>query len=287
MSTDRIHRARSDDGTEIAGRVHGQGPPLVLVHGQADDGELDWAGLLQHLTDRFTCYVPSTRGRGLSGQHPDLAPERRVEDITAFVDSLDEPVIVLGTSHGGMLALGAAARSAAVAAAVAYEPPAPEALGEDEAQRLEQPTEAMARAVTAGDLTDAMRSFVEFVVNDDEMAAFETIGYLGTTAKYAPILLEELQLEAEPGAFSPTTPSMLAEITAPVLLLHGSRTPLRWFADAVQHVADHISDAEVREIAGAGHAGPIIRPEAIADEVLSFLTSAPHASVPHAAAASA
>jgi hypothetical protein len=32
---DRIHRTVSTDGTEIVGSVHGQGPPLVLVHGSA------------------------------------------------------------------------------------------------------------------------------------------------------------------------------------------------------------------------------------------------------------
>jgi pimeloyl-ACP methyl ester carboxylesterase len=286
MSTETIHRAYSDDGTEIAGRVHGQGPALVLVHGQADDGELDWAGLLPYLTDRFTCYVPSTRGRGLSGEHPDLSPERRLEDITAFVDSIGEPVALLGTSHGGMLALGAAARSSAVAAAVAYEPPAPEALSEEEAQLFEEPTDAMVRAVTEGRMTDAMRSFVEFVVNDDELAAFHAVDYVGTTAKYAPILLEELQLDAQPGAFSPTAPSVLAEITAPVLLLYGTRTPLRWFTDAVHHVADHVTGADVRELTGAGHAAPILQPEAIADEVIRFLASTPTTHAPHAAAAS-
>jgi hypothetical protein len=34
-----VHRTISADGTEIAGRVHGQGPPLVLVHGGLGDGE--------------------------------------------------------------------------------------------------------------------------------------------------------------------------------------------------------------------------------------------------------
>jgi hypothetical protein len=35
---DRIHRVVSDDGTEIAGRLRRQGPPLVIVHGGLGDG---------------------------------------------------------------------------------------------------------------------------------------------------------------------------------------------------------------------------------------------------------
>ena len=67
MSEERIQRAVSVDGTEIAGRVLGQGPPLVLVHGGWGDGEVAWEALLPHLTDRFTCYLPSTRGRDCPG----------------------------------------------------------------------------------------------------------------------------------------------------------------------------------------------------------------------------
>ena len=143
----------------------------------------------------------------------------------------------------------------------------------------------MARAVTAGRMTDAMRGFGAFVCNDDELAALHAVDYVDTTAKYAPTLLTELEPEAQPGAFSPTNPTLLAQITAPALLLRGTRTPLRWFTDAVRHVADHVPHAEVREITGAGHAGPILRAEAIADEVVRFLASTPTAHGSHAAAA--
>ncbi|HZO68835.1 MAG TPA: alpha/beta fold hydrolase, partial [Kribbellaceae bacterium] len=85
MKEKRIQRAVSADGTKIVGRVVGHGPALVLVHGGIGHGDLAWEALLPHLTDRFTCYLPSTRGRGLSGDHPDHTPPRLVEDVTAFV----------------------------------------------------------------------------------------------------------------------------------------------------------------------------------------------------------
>src|SRR6266508_3654173 len=73
-ANERIHRAVSADGTEIAGRVQGLGPPLILVHGAYGDGEIAWKALLPYLTDRYTCYLPSTRGRGLSSDNPDHSP---------------------------------------------------------------------------------------------------------------------------------------------------------------------------------------------------------------------
>lgn len=118
-----------------------------------------------------------------------------------------------------------------------------------------------------------------------EVATLCAAGYVESASKYAPTLLEEVTLETKPKAFSPTDPSILSEITAPVLLLHGTRTPLRWFTDAVSHVAAHVADATVREIPGAGHGGPLLESEAVADELVGFLVSSPAANETHTAAA--
>ncbi|HUP70798.1 MAG TPA: hypothetical protein VM142_13435 [Acidimicrobiales bacterium] len=91
MSENRIHRARSADGTEIAGRVFGDGPPLVLVQPPGVDPDIAFEALLPHLAERFTCYLPSIRGREPSGDNPDHSPPRLQEDINAFVDSIAEP----------------------------------------------------------------------------------------------------------------------------------------------------------------------------------------------------
>ena len=50
MTDERIHRAVSADGSEIAGRVRGRGPALVLVHGGIGDGDVAWESLLPRLT---------------------------------------------------------------------------------------------------------------------------------------------------------------------------------------------------------------------------------------------
>ena len=100
LADDRIHRAISTDGTEIAGRVHGHGPPLILVHGAPHDGDIAWEALVPYLTDGYTCYLPSTRGRGLSDDNPDHSPPRLQEDVNAFVDSIGEQVCLVSWSAG-------------------------------------------------------------------------------------------------------------------------------------------------------------------------------------------
>lgn len=73
VMSDRIHRATSAGGTEIAGHVYGQGPPLFFVHGGIGD-EDSWRLVIPFLSERFTCYPLSLRGRGLSADSPRQVP---------------------------------------------------------------------------------------------------------------------------------------------------------------------------------------------------------------------
>lgn len=275
MDEDRIHRAVSNDGTEIVGRVVGHGPPLVLVHGSLEDGDLCWEAMLPYLRPSFSCYLPSTRSRGLSGESDDLAPERRVEDIVSFVDSIGEPVSLFGESDGGTLALGAAEHSDAVSAVAVYESVVFEVAGQDVAGSLEETLPHVGEAVTDGRLTDAARIFSELVANDGELSTLVESGYLDDAGRYMPVLLQELEHSAQSQSLSATDPSRLGKITVPTLLLHGEDSALHdWFRDGVRHVAEHVADARVRQVVGAGHFGVAIEPEGIANELIRFLTAA-------------
>jgi pimeloyl-ACP methyl ester carboxylesterase len=275
MTHDRTHRAVSTDGTEIAGRVHGQGPPLVLFHGLLEDGDTCWEALVPHLTDRFTCYLPSARGVGLSGDNPDHAPPRHWEDAVAFVDSIDEPVCLMGESDGAMQALHAAAEATAVVAVAVYEPFVGSVMREDDLARVGAAVEQTAEAAADGRLADAARTFTRAVATDDEIAALEAGDFFEHNSRYVPVLLHDLQeLMAYEGP-QPTDPSELAKITAPVLLLRGQQTlHSTFFADSEQHVAQHVADSHVREpLPGLGHFAPGLAPEPIAKELMSFFES--------------
>jgi pimeloyl-ACP methyl ester carboxylesterase len=273
MTEERIHRAVSADGTEIAGRVRGQGPALVLVHGAIGDGDLAWEALLPLLTDRFACYLPSTRGRGLSADNPDHSPPRLVEDVTAFVDSIGEPVTLVGWSGSGAWVLGAAARSVSVAGVALHEPFVVSVLPEDDLASFGATLEQVGAAAADGRLADAVRAFAAWVMTDDELTTLDADFYQ-RWGRSIPAMLHMIQQDMPYEGPRPTDPDVLAQIAAPVLLLRGQQTRLDTFwADSVQHIAQHVSDPHVRELPGVGHFGPLLHPESIADELITFVES--------------
>jgi pimeloyl-ACP methyl ester carboxylesterase len=271
MHTGRQHRAVSADGTVIAGSVHGHGPPLVLVHGAVADGESEWKAVVPFLRERFACHLVSTRNRGASGRSQDLSPERLLEDVTAYADSLGEPVGLAGVSGGGMWALAAGARSAAVAAVAAHEPVVFEVIDAQMLAGVEATLAAMGAAAAAGAHAEAARIFLDGVANDEERAVIAaSAGYLDAAGQYINVDLEELRQAVTCETFSATDPSLLARITAPVLLTYGSATPMPWFGNGVRHIAAHVADPRVRELPGAGHLATAARPAQLAAVLAEF-----------------
>jgi pimeloyl-ACP methyl ester carboxylesterase len=275
MTDTRIHRAVSADGTEIAGRVQGNGPALVLVHGGIGDGEIAWDAMLPHLTDRFTCYLPSTRGRGLSGDNPDHSPPRLEEDVTAFVDSIGEPVFLAGWSGSGAWVLGTAARSDAVAAVAAYEPTLIPVMGEDDLVRTFGTMEQMGAAAADGRLVDALHAFAPWICTDEEVAALEQTSFFQRWAGHVPTMLRFIQADGSYEGPRSTDPEALGRITAPVLLLLGRQTRLgTFFTGSARFITQHVADSQTWELPGVGHFAPVLAPDSVAEELITFFESA-------------
>ena len=274
MSNQRTHFVTTTDGVNIGGAVHGEGPPLVFVHGMMADGDIDWQALLPHLTGRFTCHLPSLRGRGLSGDHPDLSPGRMVDDILAYVDSIEAPTALVGWSSGAYLALTvAAAQSDAVDAVAPLDPGVLSLMDEQEQAALGGAVAAMGELAAEGRLTAAARAFAGWPFNDEEIAMAEDAGYFEAAGRNVPNLLNLL---LQWGAYEGPTlddPAVLRAISAPVLVLHGADTKTFLTASA-RYVADHVPNARIHEIPGAGHAAPLTHPEALAEALNEFFSPA-------------
>ncbi|KPC81650.1 MULTISPECIES: alpha/beta fold hydrolase [Streptomyces] len=117
-----MDKTLSRDGTSIAYRRHGDGPPVVLVGGALSTAA-DLAPLAALLAPRFSVVTYDRRGRGESGDGGPYTPRREIEDLAAVAAVAGEHVSLFGMLSGGALALEAQAAGLPVALLAVYEPP--------------------------------------------------------------------------------------------------------------------------------------------------------------------
>jgi pimeloyl-ACP methyl ester carboxylesterase len=211
----------------------------------------------------------------LSSDNPDHSPPRLQEDVTAFVDSIGEPVCLVGWSGSGAWALGAAAHSDSVAAMTIYEPGVLGVGGEDDLARFGAAMQQVGAAAADGRLLDAAHAFLRGIGTDNEIVALEETPFYEQWTDGIPALLRFLQQDMAYEGPRSTDPEALGQVAAPVLLLRGEQTRLgTFFADVARYVAQHVVDAQVRELPGVGHFAPLLEPEPIAKELISFFEPA-------------
>jgi len=276
MAHDSIHRAVSDDGTEIVARVRGTGPPLVLVHGGLGDSESSWNALVPFLENDFTCYIMSTRGRGLSAEPltSDYSMDRLVEDVVAMAESVGESVGLVGHSLGAALSLGAAAHSEVIRGVAVYEP----AVLEVQAGRTDpvfvEAVGAMIAAAAEGRFEEAALALIDPFMHEDEHAALADVGVSQAWARNVPVAMQEIQQAENRERPGPTSSSSLEQVEVPVMYLLGSRAHA-WHRDGARYLSENLDDIRVVEIDGAGHFGPQVLPEPVAEALIDFFSTAP------------
>jgi len=271
MTDHRTHYVTTSDGVTIGGTVHGHGPALVFLQGLIGDGDLDWTRVVEHLADRFTCHLPSMRGRGLSGDSPNLGTGRVATDYVTYVESIGEPVGLTGWSGGATQALAVAAHSDVVAAVAPFEPVAASTFNEQTRGIVGAALGGTGQLAAEGRLAEAVRAFAGFPFTEQELAAADD--YFEDAARYVPTLLNHFQqMFAEEAPQVADDPEALGSIGVPVLVLTGSDTKAL-FTTSAQHVVGHVPDARIQQIPGAGHAAPLTHPEALAGALADFFTS--------------
>ncbi len=101
---------RRGPGLKIAYERVGEGPPLVFVHGAAEDGRA-WQPQLAALADEFTVVAWDEPGAGRSSDLPvDFGLADYAHCLAALIEELAlGPAHVAGLSWGGTVALGSTA----------------------------------------------------------------------------------------------------------------------------------------------------------------------------------
>jgi len=254
------------DGARLAYLRAGSGPGALLIHGSLSDARY-WQPQMQDLAQFRTVWAPSLRDYfPLSGSDPsriDMDWSRDVEDMAAFIAGLGiGPVDVVGHSRGGCIAFHLALRHPRqVRRLVLAEPGG--SLGEPAAQPESWRVEAV-RHLQAGDPDTALRVFVDSVSRPGSWR-FSPPGFRQMARDNAATLIG--QLEDPLPAY---TPELAKRIQAPVLLVHGQRSPDRFVA-TVRALQSWLPEARTVEIAGASHGMNLAHPAAFNRAVREFL----------------
>ncbi len=95
------------NGYDIAFVEHGEGVPLVLVHGTLGDWR-SWAGQMEPFGAHYRTIAVSLRRcwpERWDGEGDDFTVQQHTKDVAAFVAALDAgPVHLMGHSRGGHIA---------------------------------------------------------------------------------------------------------------------------------------------------------------------------------------
>jgi pimeloyl-ACP methyl ester carboxylesterase len=94
------------NGLRMYYEVHGEGGPLLLIHGGTATSQ-SWASHLPAFAEQFWVFAPDSRGHGRTDNPTgDLGYRAMAEDVAAFIDALGlRRPLVLGYSDGGQIAL--------------------------------------------------------------------------------------------------------------------------------------------------------------------------------------
>ena len=203
----------------------GRGAPVVLVHGAFSDHRA-WDPQIPPLAASHRVLAVSLRG-----YHPsesrigDATAEHHVEDLIDLIAELATPVVLVGHSRGGRIALDVAARCGArIDCLVLVEPGGvmePDFFGEPPRSAPAAPDIRLEvrRLISSGEVAAALQTYVDFghgagtwqrlpaSFHDMAIANAHTIG----------MMIEDSSV--------PLSRALARQVTAPTLLIGGSASP--------------------------------------------------------------
>jgi pimeloyl-ACP methyl ester carboxylesterase len=277
-----MSRFASYDGTEIAYRVLGDGPPLVCLPG-GPGRAAEYLGDLGGLDKAQQLILPDSRGVGASADPVEPATfrvDRLVEDVDSLRAHLGlERMDLLAHSAGAILATLYATAHPQRVSRLLLITPGLSAVGVDGTEeeftavierRAAQPWYPAARAaldkISAGDRTIPayLASRPLFYSRWDEAA--QAHAGLGIAERHAAArngFFDGVELDVR------AVRAGLAKLTAPVLLCAGDQDPLVT-PGMVSEAASFFNDATVIVVPGAGHFPWIDAPAAFTTSIEAF-----------------
>jgi pimeloyl-ACP methyl ester carboxylesterase len=231
----------------------GQGPTMVLVPGSCSTGAA-WRPIMSHWNNAFRCVTTSLLGYGRTAErrtadNADISLE--AEMIEAVIQRAGAPVHLVGHSFGGLSALAVALRHPQLVRSLTIlEAPAPKILrlaGEDRHyDEFHNMTVAYFSAFQAGQ-RNAIARMIDFFAGAGTFA-----GWPQRVRDYAVETTAVNMLDwVSAYGFAPT-PSSLAKLTAPTLVVRGEKSHPA-VKRANELLGRSIPGATVATVPGAAH----------------------------------
>jgi pimeloyl-ACP methyl ester carboxylesterase len=258
-----MQRIPSPAGATVSYDTYGSGPPLVLVHGAFSDHQTNWEFVKPLFEQQFTVYAIARRGRGKTDATEGHSLEDESRDVVAVMQSIGDPVFLLGHSYGAQTALAAAAQVPdRVRKLVLYEPAWPRVVEKEALARLEE-------LAQAGD----WEGFAVTFFRDRLAVPVEALDELRATALWPPIIADAEASLRDLRALSryDFQAERFRELRVPVMLQIGTESPRDLYVtDALAAVLPNV---RIQELPGQAHEGMTTAPKMYAEAVSRFLLS--------------
>jgi pimeloyl-ACP methyl ester carboxylesterase len=229
------------------------------------DHTTTWKFVLPELEQHCTVYAMDRRGRGGSGDSPAHELQREAEDVAAVVDSIGQPVNVLGHSYGGLCALEGALLTANLHRLIIYEGVplrGADVFSPGAADRLQA---MLAAGDVEGMLVVFMRDEVNIPPEEIDLLRSQRDAW-AVRLRNAPTVPREVRA-TEGYSFDP---ERFRGMQTPTLLLVGEDSPPLELKNATA-VAEALPDVRVVLLQGQQHLAMYTAPDAFVREVVRFL----------------
>ncbi|WP_419909702.1 alpha/beta fold hydrolase [Candidatus Poriferisodalis sp.] len=243
---------------------HGSGPPVVLLHGLAEDHQ-SWDGVADHLRE-FAVYSLDLRGHGRTTAGEGAGTLAQLSgDLDAFLRSVTGPAAVVGYSLGGTIGLHAATEPGNLIdhlIAIATSSVVGSAAAEFFAGRVAQLEASQATGFAAG-LRDDTAAQIVTPADIDEVTA-RRLEAIGDGRGYINAARAMIGIRSEP--LNP----LLENIEIPVDVI-GASDDVFCPRRASDIIVERVVGSRYHEIAGAGHLISVDQPDAYGTLIATLL----------------
>lgn len=250
--------------------IAGDGPPFVMIHAGVADSR-QWNNEFAHFRADYQVLRYDMRGYGKS--EPVEGEFRHLQDLTALLDyvRMDEPLILMGCSMGGSMAMDFALAYPARTRALIMVGSGPSGLQLDVPKHPKE--DEAEKAYIAGDLD--LVAEIETRIWFDGMGrrpsqVDQSMRKLAYEMNRTGLAYDARQLGKRLPDFSIPAAERLAELKVPVLVIVGSND-IPYIQAAATYIVQNASQARMVVISDAGHLPNMDHPDQFREIVTEFL----------------